>query len=100
LVLIYGGQPENGENLDEDLMYHVGIKEGNKKWTDKDYYTKVRRGLNSSKDVEASPLATEDDNKTRIFYKKKQDDAKKGNRVVIKDKEEIARILKNLKEAL
>ena len=95
IAIIYGDEFD-GETFNEGFAYHIGKKDKNKKWTDKDSYTAVRRNLNSSKDVEDSPLAGPG-NKERLFFKRKDSSKDNPNAVIkITDPEEIKKVLEQL----
>ncbi|MBX3241936.1 MAG: RHS repeat-associated core domain-containing protein [Chitinophagaceae bacterium] len=96
IVVIYGGDFD-GENFEDGFAYHVGKKDKNKNWSDKDSYTGVRRGLKSSKDVENSPLSISG-NKERLFFRKKDGSKDNPNAVIrITDPEEIKKFIEQLK---
>lgn len=99
LVVIYGGE-FNGENIEEDFMYHVGIKGQNLSWTDKDDVYQSRSNMRFSRNIMnySNALAG---NKQRLYYKRKEKSNQpktQGKGVKITDSKEIEEILKILKQ--
>lgn len=99
IVVIYAGEFD-GENLEEGNLYHVGFKNGNLSWTDKDHVFPIRTGMRSSKDVQNYGGAISG-NRQRLFYKRNDKQSSyQGKGVKITDPKEIEEILKRIKEGV